>query len=210
MNISLINGSPKVRNSASGVILGELEEYLEGHTIARYSLRTNEPLTAVQLRSLAEQDVLVLAFPLYVDGIPSHLLRHLVEMEACFGRNSSGAMMYAVANCGFYEGRQNRNALDMMKIWCEKAHVVWGQGVGVGGGGMIAGLENVPKGRGPRKNLSAALRTLADHVAEMQSADDLFVSPNFPRFLYKAMGEMGWRMQIRQNGLTRRDLFLRK
>lgn len=210
MKISLINGSPKRKNSASGVILDELKSYLGGHAVTEYAFHAGDPPTQSQLEALLGQDALILAFPLYVDGIPSHLLRGLIEMEACFKSRLSELMVYTVVNSGFYEGKQSRNALDMMKSWCEKARVKWGQGVGIGGGGMLAGLGNVPSGHGPRKNPSLALRELAGNAAEGQYAEDLFVSPNFPRFFYRAAAEMGWRAQIKQNGLTAKDLFLQK
>lgn len=209
MKISLINGSPKVKGSSSGIILDELKGYFDGHSVTEYALHAADRPTQLQLETWARQEALVLAFPLYVDGIPSHLLRDLIEMEAYFKNNPSGLMAYVVVNSGFYEGKQNKNALDMMKSWCEKAHVKWGQGVGIGGGGILAGLSNVPSGHGPRKNPSNALRELAQNVTETRSAEDIFVSPNFPRFLYKVMAEMGWRTQIKQNGLKTKDLFLK-
>ncbi len=98
----------------------------------------------------------------------------------------------------------------MMKSWCEKSHVKWGQGIGIGGGGMIANLSNVPSGHGPRKNTSLALRELTKNVTEKKSAEDLFINPNFPRLLYKIMAEANWRKEVKQNGLTTKDLFTQK
>ena len=210
MNISLINGSPKIKDSASGIILDEIKGYLYGHTVTDYAFHAGILPTYLQLENLTKQDVLIFAFPLYVDGIPSHLLRSLVEMEAYFKSRSPSLMVYTVVNCGYYEGKQCKNALDMIKSWCEKAKVTWGQGIGMGGGGMLASLGNVPNGHGPRKNFSLALRYLAKNAGEKRSAENLFVSPNFPRFLYKAMAEMNWRMQIKKNGFKTKDLFLRK
>lgn len=210
MNISLINGSPKVKDSSSGVILTELKSYFDGHTVTEYALHASNLIAQPQLESLIRQDAIVFAFPLYVDGIPSHLLRNLFEMENYFRNNPSEVVVYAVVNSGFYEGKQNKNALDMIKSWCEKSHIKWGQGVGLGGGGMLAGLNNVPSGHGPRKNPSLALRELAKNAAEKKSSENLFASPNFPRFLYKAMAEMGWRAQVKQNGLKVKDLFSQK
>jgi len=210
LKIALINGSPKVKSSASGFILDELKSYLDGHTITEFALHASHSITPIELKSLATQDILVFSFPLYVDGIPSHLLRNLTKMGAYIDSNPLESMVYAIANAGFYEGKQNKNALDMMRRWCEMSDMKWGQGVGIGGGGMLMGLNNIPSGQGPRKNPSLALRTLAKNATEKKSAENLFVSPNFPRFLYKFMAEVGWRLQIRQNGLKMRELFKRK
>lgn len=206
MKLMLLNGSPKASGSASAAILNELNSYIEGYSVSQCAFHANSRLTPALIDEIAEQDVLVFAFPLYVDGIPSHLLRVLVELEKELQSRPWERVAYAVINAGFYEGRQCANALDMIKLWCEKAGVRWGRGIGIGGGGMLAGLSNVPAGKGPKKNSSSALAELANAVCEGRSGGNLFVVPSFPRFLYIAGGNMGWRMQANQNGLKTRDL----
>jgi len=44
-------------------------------------------------------------------------------------------------------------------------------------------------------------------IASRKIAEDLFISPNFPRIAYKIGAEMGWRKQIKANGLKAKDLF---
>ena len=210
MNIALIGGSPKEKQSASAEILAELKHYLSGHATTEYAVGAEQRMAQDALEAIVGQDAIVFAFPLYVDGIPSNLLRVLSRLEPLLRERKSMPLVYAVANCGFYEGRQNAHALDMMKIWCEKANARWGRGVGVGGGGMLAALGNVPYGQGPRKNISNALRALAQSIDKDESGPDLFTEPSFPRFLYKTMAQWGWRRQIRGNGLTTRDLSLRR
>jgi multimeric flavodoxin WrbA len=210
MKLMFINGSPKAGGSASAEILKELQSYIPGHTVSECAFHAGGRLTPALIDEISEQDVLVFAFPLYVDGIPSHLLRVLVELEKELKSRPRERVAYAVVNAGFYEGRQCVNALDMMKLWCEKTGVRWGQGLGIGGGGMLAGLSNVPAGKGPKKNSSSALRELANAFWERKSGDNLFVTPNFPRFLYISGGNMGWRMQAKQNGLKIRDLSIQK
>ncbi|HAW69762.1 MAG TPA: hypothetical protein DHD79_09105, partial [Firmicutes bacterium] len=86
------------------------------------------------MAELAACDTLVFAFPLYVDGIPSHLLSCLSQMEGYLKPLASKEMrVYAIVNCGFYEGRQNQHALDMMQNWCAKTRLIWGHGLGIGG-----------------------------------------------------------------------------
>jgi hypothetical protein len=76
---------------------------------------------------LTECNVLVFAFPLYVDGIPSHLLNCLRKLEKFFGGlDKKDIMVYSLGNCGFYEGDQNKLAIEMMENWCAKAGLKWG------------------------------------------------------------------------------------
>jgi len=210
VKIVFINGSPKEKDSASGIILDDLGGCLDGHAITEYGIHAYDAVKQSQMEELAQQDVMVFAFPLYVDAIPSHLLRALIEMENYFKSNPSKAVVYAIVNCGFYEGKQTENALDMIRNWCGKSCLKWGQGAGLGGGGMLPAIKNIPVGCGPRKTFSSALRKLARNAEEKRCDENLFVSPALPRFLFKLTGEMGWRSKIRHNGLKVKDMHLRK
>jgi multimeric flavodoxin WrbA len=210
MNIMLINGSPKPNGSASGAILNELRDYLPGHTISECAFHAASTLTPALADALAAQDVLVFAFPLYVDAIPSHLLRILVQLEDKWKNADVDQQVFAVVNAGFYEGRQCAYALRMIKSWCETCRLRYGRGVGIGAGGMLPGLANVPAGRGPRRNFTIALKELAQSIDCRTGGEDIFVVPNFPRFLYIKFAHMGWRMQARQNGIRPKQLGVRR
>lgn len=74
MKVALINGSPKIKNSASACLLNDVKTFLEqdNNTIYEYHFRKTQ-LNTKEMEELTECNVLVFAFPLYVDGIPSHL-----------------------------------------------------------------------------------------------------------------------------------------
>jgi hypothetical protein len=57
------------------------------------------------------------------------------------------------------------------------------------------------------KNLGRALDLLAENIQSGHSAEDCFVDPNFPRFLYKTAANMHWRIQAIKNGLKIRELY---
>lgn len=212
MKIALINGSPKSKDSASGCILEELKAFLDNgsNTVSEFHFMKQQ-LTAEDMELLAEHQVLVFAFPLYVDGIPSHLLHCLLQLEAFFAaKKKKEIMVYSLVNSGFYEGHQNRIAIEMMENWSIKSGLKWGQGVAVGAGGMLIGLKNVPVGRGPKKNLGKALTQLSYNILKCHQDENLFITANFPRILYKLAAEMGWRQAVKENGLKREDLFIKK
>jgi len=85
MKIAIINGSPKIKDSASDCILQELKVFLskQDNTIIEYHFRKPQ-LSIKEMENLVECDDLVFAFPLYVDGIPSHLLSCLTKLENYF------------------------------------------------------------------------------------------------------------------------------
>jgi hypothetical protein len=128
------------------------------------------------------------------------LLRLLDEGRNEIWKAAPEARIYAVVNNGFFEGRQNAIAFEMMRNFAVCAGLKWGHGVGVGAGGMI---QAAPVGRGPMNHLGKALDLLAGNIVNGQTADDYMFEPNFPRFLYKAIAHLGWRLQSRKNGLKR-------
>lgn len=211
MKIAFINGSPKAKNSSSESVLSVLKPMLiDKNEIIDYNLRTST-LSNEEIKSIGECSILIFAFPLYVDAVPSHLISCLYEMEMFFKEQlTKDKMVYALGNCGFYEGNQNTIALDIVKNWSIKAGLKWGQGIGIGGGGMLPMLKSVPDGKGPKKNLSKALKIMANNITNRNTDENIFINPNIPKFIYKLGAESDWRQQIKENGLKKKDIFRRK
>lgn len=212
MKIALINGSPKLENSASSCLLKELKSFLEVDDNLIYEYHFDSPqINSEEIVQLVQYNALVFAFPIYVDGIPSHLLNCLIQLEEFFSTaKTSHTILYSLVNCGFYEGHQAAIAIEMMKNWCEKAGLQWGQGVGIGAGGMLTAIKDVTIGHGPKKNLGIAFEKFTKNILNRPSGEDIFITLNFSRLLYKFVAEMGWRKAIKSNGLKRKDLFLKK
>lgn len=201
MKIGMINGSPKKTGSASGLLAAELAGLLENAKITEWHICDRNDSIPPQLR---QQDVLIFLFPLYVDAIPSQILSFLEELEDEL--RGADISVYAVVNCGFYEAQQNQWALEIMKNWCSKTGLEWRHGLGIGGGGMVSQIGNIPPGKGPRKNITRGLSELASLVKSGQGAKDNYTSVNYPRRLYILMAHLGWRLQIKQNGLKIKEL----
>jgi hypothetical protein len=208
MNIALINGSPKVKESASAIILKDLGSLLDDQELQSVEIHKSS-ITEEQVALILDCDALVFAFPLYVDGVPSHLLSVLESIEkSAHNIPSRGKkrMVYTMVNCGFYESKQNNIAIEIMQHFAKHAGFVFGQGIGFGAGGMIASLSNVPLGHGPKRNYGTALVELADHIKKGQSGDTLYPKMNFPRFLYQQAAQLSMKKTAKQNGCKRRDL----
>jgi hypothetical protein len=211
MKIAFINGSPKAKGSASICILEELKAFIDKqHTFLDYSFR-QPGLKLEQMIALSECDVLIFAFPLYVDGIPSHMLHCLIMLEEFFKTvQNKKITIYTFVNSGFYEARQNALAVEMMHHWCKRSGLKWGQGVAIGAGGMLPMVTNVPVGHGPKRNLGNAFKILSTNISNLLEGETIYVTTNFPRFAYKISAEFGWRQRVKANGLKRKDLFRRK
>ncbi len=207
MNILLMNGSPKKASSASRTILLGLEQYIREREKSGSSCTVThcQALEADIAERVKACNILVLAFPLYVDGVPSHLLSVMEKLQRA-AAVSSGMRIYAIVNCGFYEGEHCRTALEIASHWCARCGGVWGGGLGFGGGGGLDMMDSVPMGYGPKKSLGTELGLIAEDIFAGSGTGLRYARVNFPSFLYKLGGQTGWVMMAKANGLGRTDL----
>ena len=205
MKISIINGSPKAIKSNSEILGNYLSSLLKENEIKKYysiSFRLNDE----NKNEIYNSDVLIFLFPLHVDGIPSNLLKLLVEFEK-EKVIKSGTKIYCIANNGFYEGKQNRLAILQMKNWCEKVNARWGQGIGVGAGELLPHLKKYPLGQGPLKNLGKVLDKFSANILTLKSDEDIYINPNWLKSLYFFQATISWILKGRKNNLRVRELF---
>lgn len=206
MTISIINGSPKFGSSTSGMMIEYLAPKLSECKIDIYHIN-KAPLTEMQLEQVRNSDILVFAFPLYIDSIPSHLLKQLITLETQDFRNKN-TKVYCMVTSGFYEGKQNHIAIEQMQHWCCATKLTWGQAIGSGAGEMLPFIKDIPLGHGTNKNLGNAINELVQNILSGKSGDTLYVSPNFPRFLWRICGSvLVWNPRAKANGLKRKDMF---
>ena len=204
MKITAINGSPKISGSVSGMIIRQLEQFLgeEARLYHAMSL-VREPADPVTLREMLDADVLLAAFPLYVDGLPAPLVELLARLAGAAGETSAKPLVYAAVNCGFYETAHTAPALDMMRHFTERAGLAWGRGLGIGRGGMLGSMGD-SWAHGPAHRVHGALLEMAAGMGRGESGPDVFTAPLFPRFLYMAGGNMNWRRLAKKNGVRKK------
>ena len=135
MKTVFINCSPKKRFCASAYFLF-LQRLFVGGKNVNEKLRTPADHSRI-LEQLKDAKAAVFCLPLYVDGVPSHVLRFMEEMEAFCLENNLKLSVYCVANNGFIEGKQNEPLMQVFEHFCTRAGLVWGGGVGIGGGVML-------------------------------------------------------------------------
>ncbi len=135
MKTVLINCSPKKRFCASAYFAFLQRLFVGGKKVTE-KLRSPVDHTRI-LEQLKDAQAVVLCLPLYVDGLPSHVLRFLVDMERFCKENDLRLSLYCVANNGFIEGKQNEPLMQSLEHFCRRAGLTWGGGVGIGGGVML-------------------------------------------------------------------------
>lgn len=206
MRIFMICGSPRITASNSMYLLKALKEKLGRQNeivIYETSKGGEQDISNEIAENIRRSDAIVLAFPLYVDGIPSHLLGVLKGIENKSLGGNGDLTVYQIVNSGFYDARQNHIAIDMIWNWCDKCNMKKGSSLGVGAGEMS---QAAPVGHGPSVNLGKGLDKLAEDILAGRTGASVFAEPNFPRFLYKAAAHMGWIKQAKANGLKVSEL----
>lgn len=205
MKIIIINGSPKTLKSNSEILGNYLFPLLKENNIKKY-YSIYFQLNDKTKNEIYNSDVLIFIFPLYVDGIPSNLLKLLVKFEK---ENvvRPKTKIYCIVNNGFYEGKQNFLALLHMKNWCKKVNAKWGQGIGIGSGELLPYLKKFKLGQGPLKNLEKILNRFSRNILTLNSDKNIYITPNWPRSLYFIQGSISWILKARKNNIKIRELF---
>ncbi len=200
-----MNGSPKSGGSTSGSLLADLKPCFAGEAdIIEIGLH-DFSISQERFGELEGADAWVFSCPLYVDGLPAHLLSCLVQLEQAGWQNRE-IHIYGIINCGFYEGIQAESALALLRNWCAKTGFVWRGGIGVGGGGGLGQMPEIKNGHGPKAPVNRALREMAGKILRRETQENKYVSVAFPRFLYKMAAQIGWRQAIKANGGKAKDL----
>ena len=135
MKTVFINCSPQKRFCASAYFLFLQRLFVGGKKVTA-KLRTPADHEYI-LTELKDAQSVVFCLPLYVDGIPSHVLRFMKEMESFCRQSDLHLNVYCIANNGFIEGRQNEPLMQVFEHFCSRAGLTWGGGVGIGGGVML-------------------------------------------------------------------------
>jgi hypothetical protein len=211
----LMIGSAKPAGESSSEALGTylLERLVERgvQTTTTHLARALRTETRMQewLQAVDRAELLVLAFPLYVDSLP-YLVTQALERIAAHRQALSSptpASFLAIANCGFPEAQHNATALAICRQFADEAGFAWAGGLALGEGGAISGRSLVEVG-GMAHNVVAALDLAAAALAEGEpvpaEAIALMTRPFIPARAYMLMGDVGWLMQARRNrALTR-------
>ena len=204
----LINGSLRGDNSNSKKFMDRLSERLGksavSFDIVSYLNKYDELATIV-----SSADKVVFGMPLYVDGIPSQVLR-LMEMLEKSGKDPD-KKIYCIANMGFYESHQIRNLLSMVKEWTDKSGFTYCGGLAIGAGEMVGSMMRMPDpSKGPARNVTLGIDEVARAIKGGTSISDIYADAyKFPRFLYMLAANLGWPKGAKANGIKPKELYRR-
>ena len=149
------------------LVLVKLEENMDWNSVYRY---------------LEDAHAIVLAADVYLDSVPSLVLRFLEKVEqAVIGGESIGGRFYAILYTELYEGEQTSVAMDVLKNFCVHANIAWGRGLGIGGNKMETHTHKDAFWGRRHKNTSdyrtVSLQEHALFIREKIQGTDVYIKP---------------------------------
>ena len=208
----LLVGSPRTKKSTSASLGGYLFEQLnargvETETIQIYTSLNSQERMKAMVEAIDNADLVVLAFPLYVDSLPAPVTAVLEKISTHRKVNHSHALFAAISNCGFPEAAHTDTALAICSEFARQNGFTWVGSLALGGGqGIVNGVPlNEMDGRAIplKKSLELAAEALAAGQPIPQFARDLLAKPVIPNWMYILFGGYGWKQQAKQYGVKK-------
>lgn len=205
----LLVGSPRTRKSTSVSLGGYLFEQLNSRGIETQTIQIYTSINSAQridalYSAIDNADLVVLAFPLYVDSLPAPVTAALEKIAAHRKENTASNRFAAIANCGFPGADHNNTALAICSEFALQNGLTWMGGLSLGAGeGIVHGVPlNDLDGRAiPLKAaLDLAGEALANGQSIPQSARELLAKPVIPNWAYTLQGQSGWKQAAKQYG----------
>ena len=200
---ALLVGSPKGSRSTSNSLGSFLAEKLHEKGVSSKTLYINKSLGSTEtrlslLRLVDESDLIILAFPLYVDSFHSQMIKtlELIAGHEKGKRDLDKKSVVTIVNSGFPEVRHNNIALAVCRLFAKQVGFSWAGGLATGGGGIVSGMS-LNKVGGRVRNQVKALEIAAEALAKGEPVPDkavvLMGKLGIPRWMYPWMGNRGWK-----------------
>jgi len=160
------------------------------------------------LASVADCDLLIVAFPLYIDCLPAPLILMLEKIAAQRKNNPTPKpqRMAAIVNNGFPEAAQNNTALAICRQFAYETGIAWAGGLSLGGGAVFNGAslkEAGFLGRNVVKALDLAAVDLTGGKPISQEAAAYMAKPIIPRWLFLWAANRGWKSMAKKHGVEK-------
>ena len=195
---TLINGSPKIKDSNSMHFINTITSMLDNYNM--FELKKDN--YDVIIDSIIGSDVILFAFPLYVDS-PSSITLSFLDYIYDNNIDLSNKKVYVICNCGFREGEQNNTAINIMKRWCEKVGATYASSIMIGAG-EIVGKD---KFKFISKKALKDINKFANIIKSKEITDDIITTMDlFNNKMYCYAANMSWNKKGKKNNLSSSDL----
>ena len=208
LKVLLLQGSAKAVKSTSAslgdYILSKLpDEDVDKETqhIAK-AMRSDESWAKFVL-AVDSADTVILSFPLYWDGLPSHVVRALERLRdhRMASPPSKPQRFVAIVNNGFPEPWHNEVSLRICRCFADESGFEWGGGLNVGGGAAIDGRPMEASG-GMTVKLRKALDLAAESIGRREPVpkeiEEQVAHQLYPAWINLMFGGVAWRYEARR------------
>ena len=202
----MLNGSMRGVKGNSGKLAGKLSGMLDRRP-ETVELRKYLTDMGKLVKELEDAGTIILCMPLYVDGMPSQVIRFMETFEKEYRGGSK--KVYLVSNMGLYESSQLRNLFGSVKQWCGRMGFEYCGGIGASAGELIGVLmQYLPFSIGPTRNIYKGMKKLSAAINAGESTEDVFAEPHlFPRRLFMWIANYSWDVNAKANGIKPADLY---
>ena len=208
--VLLLIGSGKRTRSTSASLGGYLIERLGERGFAAETALINEVSSSDDAwnawsEALDRCELIVLAFPLYVDSLPAQVVRALERIAEWRSdpRKARAQRLLVLVNCGLPDARHNELALRICRRFARETGIDWTGGLALGGGEAIRGrpLVEIPRlARHVIRALDLSAAMLAAGRPVPSKAVRLMAKPILPSRLYTWIGSRHWKRSARKHG----------
>lgn len=199
---SILIGSARPKGSSTSeslarALAAELERAgITTRLVYAISFVKDGRLAETALAELAAGDLLVVATPLYVDGLPALVTRALERLgEHLQQQRQPLRQIVGLINCGFPEAAHNRSALRILRAFAHHGGLAWAGGLAMGAGELIHGqpLQRVRlRARAQIRALRRAASDLAAGQGISPTASRDMARPLLPAFLFRWLAPLKW------------------
>ena len=228
-NALLIVGSPKIEHRSTSSILGEyLIEIMKSsgwktEVLTLKGSLNREKGQAELCSAVDRSDLIILAFPLYIDALP-YLVTKAFEVIARHKKTlrvKKPQSIFTIINNGFPEYQQNTLALAICRIFADQCGISWAGALAMGAGEAIGGQQELTKTKRsgpPVKHVIEALdkagADLAKGNAVSLNVQNLISKTPIPilsfgiwRWMFLKLGQQRWKQQAIENGVKKEEMF---
>lgn len=211
MHLTVLNGSPRGRAGNTAVLLRAFLEGYSGVTGAAHRIEyLYDPGSLQRFRSLLhESGCLLLAFPLYVDAMPSMVKEFIESLEPLKGRLGNLKMAYMV-HSGFPEPVHSRYLERYLVRLTERLGAEYA-------GTLVKGASEGLRNKKKQDRSLEIIRRVGKNFAETGEFESKYLKKLAPReklpssvvFLFMILEKLGildriWDKPLRENGAYER------
>ena len=224
----LIVGSPKTLSKSTSSVLGNyVLERLKERGWETESLTLSASLCVARgqralLAAVDRADLLLFAFPLYIDALPFLMTKALevISEHRQATEHPRPQHLFAIANNGFAESYQNHLALAICQRFAAKSGMTWVGGLAMGAGEAISSgeqLQPMSAAGVPCLHVISALDLTAAALAQGQAVPAEAVQgiaknpiPHAPfwlwRWIFMKSGNRMWERRAAEHGVSTQQM----